>query len=90
MTLDHLAFTFSRAIVELEEAVASNRPIGALMRSKWIDGNFAGDCETLLSLFRSESTDAWERKTAAYYLVVYEDEQRRMKWRLAIEAMCRA
>ena len=54
MTLDHLAFTFSRAVVELEEATASKRPIGALMRSKWIDGNFVGDCETLLSLFRSE------------------------------------
>ena len=80
------AIMFSCAIEELEEAVDNKRPISSLMKQKWIDdaGGFAGDCETLLRLFRSESTDAWEGKIAAYYLAVYEEEQRRLE-RLSIE-----
>ena len=64
------AIMFSCAIEELEEAVDNKRPISSLMKQKWIDdaGDFVGDCETLLRLFRSESTDAWERKIAAYYV----------------------
>ena len=78
------AIMFSCAIEELEEAVDNKRPISSLMKQKWIDdaGGFVGDCETLLRLFRSESTDAWERKIAAYYLAVYEEEQRMMRRRL--------
>jgi hypothetical protein len=57
------AIMFACAIEELEEAVDNKRPISSLMKQKWIDdaGGFVGDCETLLRLFRSESTDAWER-----------------------------
>ena len=75
------AIMFSCAIEELEEAVDNKRPISSLMKQKWIDdaGGFVGDCETLLRLFRSESTNAWERKIAAYYLAVYEEEQRMMR-----------
>ena len=75
------AIMFACAIEELEEAVDNKRPISSLMKQKWIDdaGGFVGDCETLLRLFRSESTDAWERKIAAYYLAVYEEEQRMMR-----------
>ena len=75
------AMMFACAIEELEEAVDDKRPISSLMKQKWIDdaGGFVGDCETLLRLFRSESTDAWERKIAAYYLAVYEEEQRMMR-----------
>ena len=75
------AIMFSYAIEELEEAVDNKRPISSLMKRKWIDdaGGFVGNCETLLRLFRSESTDAWERKIAAYYLAVYEEEQRMMR-----------
>ena len=75
------AIMFSCAIEELEESVDNKRPISSLMKQKWIDdaGGFVGDCETLLRLFRSESTDAWERKIAAYYLAVYEEEQRMMR-----------
>jgi hypothetical protein len=78
------AIMFACAIEELEEAVDKKRPISSLMKQKWIDdaGGFVGDCETLLRLFRSESTDAWERKIAAYYLAVYEEEQRMMRRRL--------
>ena len=78
------AIMFACAIEELEEAVDDKRPISSLMKQKWIDdaGGFVGDCETLLRLFRSESTDAWERKIAAYYLAVYEEEQRMMRRRL--------
>ena len=78
------AIMFACAIEELEEAVDNKRPISSLMKQKWIDdaGGFVGDCETLLRLFRSESTDAWERKIAAYYLAVYEEEQRVMRRRL--------
>ena len=78
------AIMFACAIEELEEAVDNKRPISSLMKQKWIDdaGGFVGDCETLLRLFRSESTDAWERKIAAYYLAVYEEEQRMMRRRL--------
>ena len=78
------AIMFACAIEELEEAVDNKRPISSLMKQKWIDdaGGFVGDCETLLRLFRSESTDAWERKIAAYYLAVYEEEQRKMRRRL--------
>jgi len=78
------AIMFACAIKELEEAVDNKRPISSLMKQKWIDdaGGFVGDCETLLRLFRSESTDAWERKIAAYYLAVYEEEQRMMRRRL--------
>jgi hypothetical protein len=93
MTPDDISGTFACVIEDLEEAVAEKRPISALMRQKWVDGDFSGDCETLLHLFRSESTDAWERKTAEYYLAVYEDEQRRMKRRLkelSVQAMCRS
>jgi len=75
------AMMFACAIEELEEAVDDKRPISSLMKQKWIDdaGGFVGDCERLLRLFRSESTDAWERKIAAYYLAVYEEEQRMMR-----------
>src|SRR6516165_1627553 len=75
------AIMFACAIKELEEAADDKRPISSLMKQKWIDdaGGFVGDCETLLRLFRSESTDAWERKIAAYYLAVYEEEQRMMR-----------
>jgi hypothetical protein len=75
------AMMFACAIEELEEAVDDKQPISSLMKQKWIDdaGGFVGDCETLLRLFRSESTDAWERKIAAYYLAVYEEEQRMMR-----------
>ena len=54
------AIMFSCAIKELEEAVDNKRPISSLMKQKWIDdaGGFVGDCETLLRLFCSESTDA--------------------------------
>jgi len=78
------AIMFSCAIEELEEAVDNKRPISSLMKQKWIDdaGGFVGDCETLLRLFCSESTDAWERQIAAYYLAVYEEEQRMMRRRL--------
>ena len=78
------AIMFACAIEELEEAVDSKRPISSLMKQKWIDdaGGFVGDCETLLRLFRSEFTDAWERKIAAYYLAVYEEEQQVIRWRL--------
>ena len=78
------AIMFSCAIEELEESVDNKRPISSLMKQKWIDdaGGFVGDCETLLRLFRSESTDAWERKIAAYYLAVYEEEQRVIRRRL--------
>jgi hypothetical protein len=78
------AIMFACAIEELEEAVDNKRPISSLMKQKWIDdaGGFVGDCETLLRLFRSESTDAWERKIAAYYLAVYEEEQHMMRRRL--------
>ena len=78
------AIMFSCAIEELEESVDNKRPISSLMKQKWIDdaGGFVGDCETLLRLFRSEFTDAWERKIAAYYLAVYEEEQRVMRRRL--------
>jgi hypothetical protein len=80
------AIMFSCAIEELEEAVDNKRPISSLMKQKWIDdaGGFVGDCETLLRLFRSESTDAWERKIAAYYLAVYEEEQRVMRLSLKL------
>jgi hypothetical protein len=63
------AIMYSCAIEELEEAVDNKRPISSLMKQKWIDdaGGFGGDCETLLRLFCSESTDAWERQIAAYY-----------------------
>jgi len=62
------AIMFFCAIKQLEEAIDNERPISSLMKQKWIDdaGGFVGDCETLLRLFRSESTDAWERKIAAY------------------------
>src|SRR5271157_4035736 len=82
------AIMFSYAIEELEEAVDNKRPISSLMKQKWIDdaGGFVGDCETLLRLFRSESTDAWERKIAAYYLAVYEEE--RLK-QMSIEGLSR-
>ena len=82
------AIMFSCAIEELEESVDNKRPISSLMKQKWIDdaGGFVGDCETLLRLFRSESTDAWERKIAAYYLAVYEEE--RLK-QMSIEGLCR-
>ena len=86
------AIMFSCAIEELEEAVGNKRSISSLMKQKWIDdaGGFVGDCETLLRLFRSESTDAWERKIAAYYLAVYEEEQRVMRRRLKqFEGLCR-
>jgi hypothetical protein len=78
------AIMFPCAIEELEEAVDNKRPVSSLMKQKWIDdaGGFVGDCEALLRLFRSESTDAWERKIAAYYLAVYEEEQRMMRRRL--------
>ena len=78
------AIMFSCAIEELEESVNNKRPISSLMKQKWIDdaGGFVGDCETLLRLFRSESTGAWERTIAAYYLAVYEEEQRMMRRRL--------
>ena len=78
------AMMFACAIEELEEAVDDKRPISSLMKQKWIDdaGGFVGDCETLLRLFRSESTGAWERTIAAYYLAVYEEEQRMMRRRL--------
>ena len=81
------AIMFSCAIEELEESVDNKRPISSLMKQKWIDdaGGFVGDCETLLRLFRSESTDAWERKIAAYYLAVYEEERLKQ----SIEGLCR-
>ena len=80
------AIMFSCAIEELGEAVDNKRPISSLMKQKWIDdaGGFIGDCEMLLRLFRSESTDAWERKIAAYYLAVYEEEQRVMRLSLKL------
>jgi hypothetical protein len=58
------AIMFSCAIEELGEAVDNKRPISSLMKQKWIDdaGGFIGDCEMLLRLFRSESTDAWGEK----------------------------
>ena len=79
------AIMFSCAIEELGEAVDNKRPISSLMKQKWIDdaGGFVGDCETLLRLFCSE--------IAAYYLAVYEEEQRVMRRRLKqFEGLCRS
>ena len=80
---DHVLLC-NRGIGRSRRQQAANQPISSLMKQKWIDdaGGFVGDCETLLRLFRSESTDAWERKIAAYYLAVYEEEQRVMRRRL--------
>lgn len=92
MPLAHLTSTFTRAITELDAALARGRPVSALMRRMWIDGDFAGDCVTLLRLFR-DSEDAEERKAAVYYLDLFEEEQRKMKRGLKqfpAERMCRA